>query len=178
MSTPFLGEIRIFPWSFAPRGWATCSGQLLPIAQSQALYSLLGTTYGGDGDTTFGLPDFRGRTGKSQGIGPGLSPTVMGEKAGAESVTLIVSQMPSHTHLWKAMNVDGTVNPPKNAYLAKVVRPANVGSIKAYATPSGNAVPLGNITAAAGGSQPHPNLQPSLVLNYCIALSGIFPSQN
>jgi microcystin-dependent protein len=178
MTAPFLGEIRVFSYDFPPRGWAFCAGQLLAIAQNNALFSLLGTTYGGNGTTTFGLPDFRGRHSIHEGQGPGLSAFSLGQQAGAESVTLTVGQMPEHTHLWKVMNTDATVNPPKDAYLAKILRPANAGYRNGYAAPGGNPVPLGNALASAGGSQPHDNMQPYLVLNYSIALQGIFPSQN
>ena len=178
MSTPYLGEIRVFSYDFAPRGWATCSGQLLSIAQNTALFSLLGTTYGGDGQTTFGLPDFRGRASIHEGQGGGLANYSLGQNGGAETVILTTAQLPSHTHLYKAMSSDGTVNPPKDAYLAKVQRPANVGFINAYAAPGGNAVPLGNQALATGSGFPHENMEPYLVLNYSIALQGIFPSRN
>jgi microcystin-dependent protein len=178
MTQPFLGEIRVFPWDWAPRNWMICEGQLLSIALNTALFSLLGTTYGGNGQTTFALPDFRGRASNHHGQGPGLSSYALGEQAGVETVTLTANETPMHTHLWKAMSTDATVNPPKDAYLARILRPANAGYLNGYATPGGNPVTLGNTPSNAGGSQPHENMQPYLVMNYCIAVAGLFPSRN
>jgi microcystin-dependent protein len=165
---PFLGEIRLFPYNFAPRGWAFCNGQLLAISQNTALFSLLGTTYGGNGQTTFALPDLRGRFATSSGQGPGLSPRSLGEVAGAENVTLLQNQMPQHTHQLRATNGAATSSRPSGRY------PAAGG---AYAD-SADAAMAADELNPAGGSQPHENMPPYLVLNYCIALEGIFPSRN
>ena len=170
MSTPFLGEIRIFPYNFAPRGWAFCQGQILAIAQNTALFSLLGTTYGGNGQTTFALPDLRGRVAMSSGQGPGLSNYVIGELSGTETVTLNSTQMPAHNHLLNGSNNDATDSAPQGNV------PAVIPSGGYTATPNTQMNP-GAVTNA-GGSQPHGNLQPFLILNFCIALNGIFPSRN
>lgn len=178
MTQPFIGEIRAFPWDWSVRGWALCQGQILSIQQNQALFSLLGTTYGGNGVTTFALPDFRSRVAVGIGSLAGGSSYVWGEQGGVEGVTLTTNQIPSHNHLWKAMTTDADVNPPKNAYLAKINRPANAGFLNGYASPAGSQVVLGNIPGNYGGSQPHTNIQPYLAMNYSIALQGIFPSRN
>jgi microcystin-dependent protein len=170
MSQPFLGEIRIFPYNFAPRGWAFCSGQILPIAQNTALFSLLGTTYGGNGQTTFALPDLRGRVAMSSGQGPGLSPYSLGEVSGSETVTLISAQMPSHNHLMQGSNNDATDSAPQGNV------PAVIPSGGYTATPTTQMNPAA--LTQAGGNQPHTNIQPFLILNFCIALEGIFPSRN
>jgi microcystin-dependent protein len=170
-STAFLGEIMLVPYNFAPRGWAFCQGQILSIAQNTALFSLLGTTYGGNGQTTFALPDLRGRCAISSGQGPGLSPYTLGEVTGSESVTLITTQMPLHSHIVNAVDDDATSSLPDGHSLATI-------------TPAGYASAMPNTTMdtrmiqGAGGNQPHQNLQPLLVLNYCIALQGIYPSRN
>jgi microcystin-dependent protein len=172
MSEPFIGEIRIFGFNFPPRGWATCSGQILPIAQNTALFSLLGTTYGGNGQTTFALPDLRGRVPLSFGQGPGLSNYSLGEVAGAETITLLQSQMPAHMHNVACSSDDSNSGVPTNAYPSAA--PAQI-----YASaPTANKFMNPAMIAATGGGQPHSNLQPYLVLNYCIALVGIFPSRN
>jgi microcystin-dependent protein len=173
MSSPFLGQIQIFPYNFAPRGWAFCSGQILPIAQNTALFSLLGTTYGGNGQTTFALPDLRGRVPNSSGQGPGLSNYTLGQVSGTESTTLTVNQMPAHAHPYvpTANEADGTTKEPLNAFLAKAG--TNVYGASTDGTPMG-----AQTTKATGGSQPFSILQPYLTLNYCIALEGIFPSRN
>jgi microcystin-dependent protein len=166
VSEPFLGELRLFPYNFAPRGWAFCNGQILPIAQNTALFSLLGTTYGGNGQTTFALPDLRGRVAMSSGQGPGLSPYDLGQVAGSESVTLTTAQIAAHGHTIGSTNSAATNARPNNLVNAQG------GSYSA--TSDGNMQPTGQ----TGGSQPHNNIQPYLVLNYCIALEGIFPSRN
>ncbi len=172
MSNPFIGEIRLLPYNFAPRGWAFCNGQILSIAQNTALFSLLGTTYGGNGQTTFALPDLRGRVAISSGQGPGLQNYDLGQIAGAESVTLISSQLPAHAHSFTTpCNTDDpNAGSPKNNFPAAVGDPI-------YATTSNAAMGAGT-TGVLGGSQPHDNRQPLLTLNYCIALQGIFPSRN
>jgi microcystin-dependent protein len=181
MSEPFLGQIATFGFNFAPRGWATCDGQILAIATNTALFSLLGTTFGGNGQTTFGLPDLRGRVPVHQGGGPGLSPYVMGEVTGVENVTLITTQIPAHAHAaTAAVNASaGSLAPtdaPADAYLT------GGGGVNIYnATSDGTKMNAGMVTVAvqpAGGSQPHDNLQPLLCINFCIALEGIFPSRN
>jgi microcystin-dependent protein len=171
VSEPFLGEIRIFPYNFAPRGWAFCQGQLLPISQNTAVFSLLGTTYGGDGIQTFALPDLRGRVAISSGQGPGLSNHTLGEVSGTENTTLTVNQMPQHNHTAMANDGTATTSRPNGAALAHAA--SNVYA----AAPNGSAMNAG-VIAVAGGSQPFGNLQPFLVLNFCIALQGVFPSRN
>ena len=171
MSEPFLGEIRIFPYNFAPQGWAFCQGQVLPISQNTALFSLLGTTYGGNGQTTFALPDLRGRVPLGQGQGPGLSNYVLGQSGGAESATLSTSQLPAHTHPVVANSGTGSTGRPGGAV------PARTASATYAAAPDGTAMNAGMI-GAAGGNQPFDLRQPYLALNPCIALQGIFPSRN
>ncbi len=166
MAEPFLSEIRIMSFGFAPRGWALCNGQLLPINQNQALFSLLGTTFGGDGRVNFALPDLRGRV----PIEVGSSHT-LGERGGEQAHTLSVAEMPTHTHTLNATSVAGTQLIPANNMLA----PSN---IPAYRNPDQQS-PMGAGTVAnAGGSQAHLNMMPFLTLNFSIALQGIFPSPN
>ena len=167
MSSPFIGEIRAFGFNFAPRGWSSCDGQTMAISQNTALFSLLGTTYGGNGVTTFNLPDLRGRHGVHQGQGPGTSNYVIGEQAGTETVTLLSTEMPQHSHQQTASTADETTNRPGSAFPTK-------GGVYAGATDGTLMAP----TNTAGGNLPHNNLPPYLVLNFCIALSGIFPSRN
>lgn len=164
MAEPFLAEVRIMSFNFPPKGWALCDGQVLPINQNQALFSLLGTTFGGNGQTTFGLPNLRGRTPIHMGSGH-----TIGEAAGAEAITLNVHQLPTHTHPAASVNASASTNSPNGAYLA--------ASTAVYHAPT-NLISLtpGTITSV-GGSQPHTNMQPFLTLNCCIALQGIFPSQ-
>lgn len=167
---PYLGEIMLFSGNFAPKGWALCNGQLLAINQNQALFSLLGTTYGGNGSTTFALPDLRGRVPIHQGQGPGLSPRVLGERAGAEHHTLAVAEMPAHAHVARASSAAGTAAGP-----AGMVPARNPAQIPQYG-PSADATLAAGAISAAGGSQSHTNMQPVLTLNYVIALQGTFPS--
>ena len=172
---PFIGQIQAFGFSFAPRGWATCDGQLLQISSNTALFSLLGTTYGGDGRTTFGLPDLRGRTALHQGTGPGLSNRTMGEKSGAETVTLNATQMPAHTHvatLKGSLQVTPVID---DTPTGKVLAPGNQYFNGASDTDMG-ATAITN--ADTGGGQAHANMQPFLCINFCIALTGVFPSRN
>jgi microcystin-dependent protein len=171
MSDPFLGELKLFPYNFAPRGWAFCNGQILSIAQNTALFSLLGTTYGGNGQTTFALPDLRGRVPISAGQGPGLSNYSLGQVGGTETETLLIQQMPMHTHLVQASTGDATTSQPGGNVLAAV-------GGGAYAAPPTDATMAPNMIATSGGSQPHNNVSPYLTLNWCIALAGIFPSRN
>ncbi|MDA8018203.1 MAG: tail fiber protein [Thermoanaerobaculia bacterium] len=171
MSEPFVGEIRMFAGNFAPRGWAFCDGQLLAVSQNDALFSLLGTIYGGDGRTTFGLPDVRGRIPLHQGTGPGLSPRRLGSKGGAENETLTTNQLASHTHDWNANTAPATGAAPQG----KVV--AQTAPVRLY-NPTNQGTDLASTTIAnTGGSQPHTNLMPTLCINFIIALVGIYPSR-
>jgi microcystin-dependent protein len=166
MSDFFIGEIKIFGFGFAPKYWAQCNGQTLSIAQNAALFSLLGTTYGGDGRITFALPDFRGRTPVHVSDNGSFT---LGQRAGSESHSLIVSEMPVHTHTHSVSSATGAALVPINNSFSS-------STVSLYATQNNQATmpALGN----AGGSQPHTNLQPYLTLNVCIATSGIFPSRN
>ena len=194
----YLGMIVAFGFNFAPRGWAFCQGQLLAINSNQALFALLGTTYGGNGVQTFGLPDLRGRTLIGQGQGAGLSNYSMGQLSGSESTTLGITNMPAHVHTMpstaatqagNAVAGNGDASTPENNYLAlspKVGSGPNATQLKTYATTAATPVKLGGgaisttaaTTGQAGGSQPFSILQPYLVINCCIALEGIFPSRN
>jgi microcystin-dependent protein len=171
MADPFVAEIRIFPFNFAPKGWAWCDGQLLPISQNTALFSLLGTTYGGDGKSTFALPDLEGRVPMHPGQGPGLSLHDLGETGGSETVTLLESEIPSHSHALSAAAVPADGPNPAGALTAA---PA---SDNIYTPPAG--APLVSMAPEAlppaGGDQPHNNLQPYLTFYFCIALQGVFP---
>lgn len=175
MSAPFLGEIRMFGGNFAPRGWAFCDGQLISIAQNTALFSLLGTTYGGNGQTTFALPDLRGRVPLHPGQGPGLAPRTLGESSGTETVTLLATQMPAHTHGLNAFNGPGTAGSPTGAVIAAPVSGATLD--KAFSASSNTAMSPASI-GTAGGSQPHDNMPPYRCVNFIIALEGIYPSRN
>lgn len=179
----FMGTIMPFGFQFTPRGWQPCNGQTMPISQNSAMYSLLGTTFGGDGQTTYGLPDLRGRVGISQGQGPGLSPYTMGEKAGTETVTLTSGQMPMHNHGLTASTAAATATAPGATELlaAPNGEDANLGAVtvKMYAPAGGAMVALSpTSTTVSGSSQPFSIMQPFLVLNYQIAMEGIFPSRN
>jgi len=164
MSEPFYAEIRIFPFGFAPKGWAVCNGQLLPINQNQELFSLLGTTYGGDGRVTFALPNLQGRTPVHSGNG-----ILLGEKGGEENHIVGINELPTHSHMVTAANANGDTPTPVGSLLA-------AETTAMYAAPDAFLVGLdpGSITST-GNSQPHNNMQPFLTLNFCIALSGIFP---
>lgn len=167
MAEPFLSEIRLMSFVFPPRGWALCNGQLLPINQNQGLFSLLGTTYGGDGRVNFGLPDLRGRVPIHVGSGHTL-----GEKAGEQAHTLTSAEMPTHTHTLNASGVSATATIPTTAHHI-----ATAPGFEAY-RPASSLVAMGNGTVTnTGGSQAHLNMQPFLTLSFCIALQGIFPSQ-
>lgn len=175
MTDPFLAEIRMFAGNFAPNGWALCNGQLMPISQNTALFSLLGTTYGGDGTSTFGLPDLRGSAPMQQGQGPGLSQRYLGESGGENAVTLQVSEMPNHRHMVNAVEASGTQNSPQNAVWAR----STLGRQSTPLYGAGNAGTAMSPTAigVTGGSQAHNNMPPYLVLNFIIALQGIFPQR-
>jgi microcystin-dependent protein len=167
---PFLAEIRIFPFNFPPKGWAWCDGQVLPLSQNTALFSLLGTTYGGDGKSNFALPNMQGNAPMHPGQGPGLSLHDLGETGGSDTVTLLESEIPSHSHFLHASAADATDNLPANELLAKG------GGIGQYAVATGPTVNMSdNAIAPAGGDQPHNNLQPYLTLYFNIALQGVYP---
>ena len=163
MSEPFLGELKLMSFNFAPKAWAQCNGQLLPINQNQALFSLLGTTYGGNGQTNFALPDMRGRVPLHRG-----SSFTQGQRLGQEAHTLISSEMPAHNHIVSASSQNGNQADPK----------IFAGASNAYSGPSNLTTIAPGTVSNVGGSQPHENRQPYLVLNWCIALVGIFPSRN
>lgn len=174
MADPFVAEIRIFPFNFAPRGWAFCNGQLLPLSQNTALFSLLGTTYGGNGKTNFALPDLQGNAPMHPGQGPGLSLHVLGETGGTDTVTLLASEMPSHAHLTgRAIAENGTTQSPVGAVWAQA--PAGRGTLAIYHEPNATGPMNPNALMITGGSLPHNNMQPYLTLNFCIALQGVFP---
>ncbi|MDQ1558545.1 MAG: hypothetical protein QOD32_1605 [Pyrinomonadaceae bacterium] len=168
MSEPFLSEIRIMSFGFAPKGWAMCNGQLLPINQNQPLFSLLGTTYGGDGRVNFALPDLRGRTPVHEGSGHTL-----GERGGEQAHTLTIAELPTHAHVANATSIPATTNTPGTSLLL-----AQSTSSQLYGAPSNLTAMAPNAIANVGGSQAHLNMQPFLTLTFCIALQGIFPSQN
>jgi microcystin-dependent protein len=170
---PYIAEIFMAGMNFPPRGYASCSGQLLAISTNTALFSLVGTTFGGNGTSTFGLPDLRGRVPMGMGNGPGLTPRTLGELSGTETVTLLTTQMPQHIHSLNAVSDAGNVSAPAGAYLA------NTGALDKEYKVTGTVVQM-NPTAVgiAGGSQPHDNMPPYLVLNFYIATQGIFPSRN
>jgi microcystin-dependent protein len=180
MSEPFLGEIRMVGWNFAANGWALCNGQLMPINQYQALFALLGTTYGGDGITTFALPNLQGRVPIHQGAGPGLSPYTIGQSSGSENITLLANQMPTHSHLMGVSNLPGTVADPTNAILAQGNSGASRSPVPVsdYVSTAATGTLAPTAIASSGGNQPHSNIQPFLCINFIIALTGIFPSRN
>ncbi|MEN3748299.1 tail fiber protein [Sphingomonas sp. HF-S3] len=175
MSQQYVGEIRLFPYSFAPKTWAYCSGQILTIQQNQVLFALLGTTYGGNGTTTFALPDMRGRTVVGMGTGP-LGSYAWGQQAGSETVTLIPSQMPSHTHLWQVTRDAGDTTAPTGNYFA--ASRAGGQPAAAYGAQTTPVMLAPTTIGIGGGSLPHENMQPYTALAYCIALQGLFPSRN
>jgi microcystin-dependent protein len=168
---PFVAEIRIFPFNFAPKGWAFCDGQLLPLSQNTALFSLLGTTYGGNGKSNFALPDLQGRAPMHPGQGPGLSLHDLGETGGSETVTLLESEIPSHNHSLMATSTQATKSDPTGNSIARV------SGATPYLPPAGAALATlsDQAVAPAGGDQPHNNMQPYLTLSFCIALQGVFP---
>lgn len=173
MANPFVAEIRIFPFNFAPTGWAFCDGQILPLSQNTALFSLLGTTYGGDGKSNFALPNLQGCVPMHPGQGPGLSLHDLGESDGSDTVSLLESEIPSHSHAMKAVNLPSDQAAPTAT--RSLARSANA-SIYVAGTPTPALVVMDpNTIAPAGGDQPHNNLMPYLTLNFCIALQGVFP---
>ena len=169
MADPFVAEIRIFPFNFAPKGWAWCDGQLLPLSQNTALFSLLGTTYGGNGKSNFALPDLQGRAPMHPGQGPGLSLHDLGETGGSETVTLLESEIPAHGHTLNASLADGGNQTPVAEQLA-----AGIG-IGQYAAPVSLTSLSPSALAPAGGDAPHNNMMPYLTFYFCIALQGVFP---
>jgi microcystin-dependent protein len=171
---PLLASIVLFAGNFAPRGWLFCEGQILSISQNTALFSLLGTTYGGDGRSTFALPDLRGRVPIHPGTGPGLSNYILGEMAGTENTTLLINNMPAHNHTLNAVSDAGDTAAPAGAL------PANTGALdKEYKAAAGTGVAMkATAIGITGGSQPFSIMQPFLALNYIIAINGIFPSRN
>ena len=172
----YVGEIRLFPYNFEPAGWAACDGRLVPISENDTLFNLIGTTYGGDGDTTFALPDFRGRVPVHMGQGPGLSAYVLGEKGGVEAVTLTTQQIPQHNHVIAATTAAATTSTPGPGVLPAAV---SGDTFNVSTTTGNNAAPmLANSVGIGGGSQPHDNIMPTLAMTYCISLYAIFPSQN
>jgi microcystin-dependent protein len=179
MSDAYIGEIRTFGFNFAPKSWATCSGQLLSIAQNTALFSILGTTYGGNGTTTFALPDLRGRAPIHWGTGVGLGAVSLGQVGGEENHLLIQTEMPTHNHTFAATTAAATKKPVNLGVFADDVDSQAVDYFAAFNAPNSSYVNLNPLSMpAAGGSQPHNNMQPYLVLNICICLFGIFPSRN
>lgn len=172
---PFVGEIKIFACNFAPRGWAFCNGQLLPISQNTALFSLLGTTYGGDGKATFALPDFQGRSGLQQGQGGGLSVYDLGQAAGETSVTLIPTEMPIHTHGAKGHGSEGQLPLPKDSTWAGAGAERGLNCYNDLTASPAVVTMSPTALSFTGGSLPHNNMMPYLTLNFCIAMQGIFP---
>ncbi|MDX2032619.1 MAG: tail fiber protein [Blastocatellia bacterium] len=173
MATPYVGEIRMFGGNFAPLNWAFCDGSLLPISEYDTLFALIGTTYGGDGQTTFALPDLRGRIPVSQGQGPGLSPYMLGQAGGSEQVTLVQGQLPAHTHTALASVQSGNSGGPAGHTWAAIT------TLTPYSTDATQVQPMAaGAVGQVGGSQPHDNLMPYLAVNFIIALYGVFPTQS
>ncbi len=172
MADPFVAEIRIFPFNFAPRGWARCDGQLLPLSQNTALFSLLGTTYGGNGQSNFALPDLQGRAPMQPGQGPGLSLRDLGETGGSQAVTLLESEIPNHSHAARISLADAISRTPAEQYLASAV------GAGIYANSPQHTAMAPEALAPAGGDQPHNNMMPYLTFYFCIALQGVFPPRS
>ena len=174
MADPFVAEIRIFPFNFVPKGWAACNGQLMPLSQNTALFALLGTTYGGDGKSTFALPNLVDRMPLHPGAGPGLSERSLGEKAGANTVALKAAEMPAHQHDLRHAGTAATTATP-----GMTVSFGNAGVAQIYSSAAGALAPLSpSALASVGAAQPHENRQPYLALNFCIALQGVFPPRS
>lgn len=170
---PYLSEIMLVGFNFAPRGWAFCDGQILPINQNQSLYSLLGTTFGGDGRTSFALPDLRGRVSVHPGQGAGLPNYVLGQKGGENNVTLNVNEIPSHSHTLNVNSAEGNTHDPNGKFLA-----SNSEGVKHYSDESSSHTAHDNSIQNSAGNQGHTNMQPYLGINHCIAITGLFPSRN
>ncbi|WP_444995377.1 phage tail protein [Aliikangiella sp. IMCC44359] len=178
MAEPFIGEIRLFPYNFAPRGWAFCDGQLLPIAENTALFSLIGTIYGGDGRTTMGLPNLVSRAALAEGRGPGLSYYRLGERSGTPMVTLSEAQLPTHNHAANVMRALGTSGEPSNTLMAGI---DNVPTFRPYVKDAASTQKIYmslEMLSTSGGGQAHENRQPFLVIPFCIALMGLYPSRS
>ena len=173
MADPFVAEIRIFPFNFAPKGWAWCDGQLLPLSQNTALFSLLGTTYGGNGKSNFALPDLQGRAPMHPGQGPGLSLHDLGETGGSETVSLLESEIPSHSHAMSVSSQLATENQNNNGGVGQLF--AMGDGMNLYGPANSFTSMAGQALAPAGGDQPHNNMQPYLTFFFCIALQGVFP---
>jgi microcystin-dependent protein len=176
MPDPFLGEIRIFAFDFAPSGWAMCNGQLIPISQNTALFSLIGITYGGDGQNNFALPNLQGRFPIHVGQGPGQGSYAQGQEGGSETVELQINEMPTHNHQVACLNGDPTSGRPSGKFLGNLSVPSD-GNAMLYATTSDTLMASTSITDT-GGSEPHENIPPYLALNFCIALQGTTPTTN
>ena len=172
MSSPFVAEVRIFPFNFAPKGWALCDGQLLPISQNTALFSLLGTNYGGDGKSNFALPNFEGSAVVHAGQGSGLSEYFVGQTGGTETVTLLTSEMPVHSHNVMASTAPGDNNPPAPTFSI-----AQSTGTNAYSSNASNASMSFDTLIIQGGGLPHNNMMPYLTLSFCIAMQGVFPAR-
>ena len=168
---PFIGQIQSFAFSYAPQGWAQCNGQQLPISENQALFAVIGTTYGGNGVTTFALPDLRGRVLMHLGTGNGLSTHMIGEFSGYEQVPLTEAQMPSHNHMVNCVDSNGNVSAPSNAFPGAEAAP----TVDIWSSDAPTAQMAQEMIAASGNGQPHNNMQPYLVVNWCIATDGLFP---
>jgi microcystin-dependent protein len=170
MADPFVAEVRMFPFSFQPKGWAFCNGQLLPISQNTALFSLLGTTYGGNGSTNFALPNLQGSSPLHPGQGAGLSLYDLGEQGGSETISLLTAEIPAHTHFLSASQADALEPAPTGRKFATGI------GVAYYSAPTARMTTLSPSAATpAGGSQPHNNMMPYITFNFCIALQGIFP---
>jgi microcystin-dependent protein len=180
MADPFVAEIRMFGFNFAPSGWAMCNGQLLPLSQNTALFSLLGTFYGGDGKSTFALPNLQNSAPMQSGQGQGLSQHFIGEQAGSETVTLLAAEMPVHNHTMMARGAAGATTDPAGASPANMswVSGSSFGQVRGYSTAVPADTPMSATLAMAGGNLPHNNMQPYLALNFCIALQGIYPPRS
>jgi len=179
MSEPFIGEVRIWGCSFTPRGWASCDGQLLPIASNTALFSVLGTTFGGDGRTTFALPDLRDQAAMHPGHGPGLSSRRLGQKTGTDEVTLTEAQMPAHKHVMSGVQDPATSATPADTMMMAFDTPTGSTENILYLNnaETANAQMASSTLSNMGGSQAHENRQPAITMNYCIALTGLYPSR-
>lgn len=178
MASPFVAEIRMFGFNFAPKGWAQCNGQLLPISQNTALFSLLGTYYGGDGKSTFALPNLQGMAAVHVGQGPGLSEYFLGQSSGTEAVTLLTTEMPAHNHSFSVTTSTGTTNSSSGNQLGRGASGNPVSGLtqaKIYSTAAPQTQMNFQALALAGGNQPHNNMMPYLTVNFCIAMQGVFP---
>ncbi|MBB2149930.1 phage tail protein [Pedobacter gandavensis] len=174
----FVGEIRLFGFTFPPRGWAVCNGQIIAIQANTALFSLLGTQYGGNGTTTFGLPDLRGRAAIGFGQGPGLSDYVQGEVSGTENISISINNMPAHTHIAKVSTQEGSVADPVTGNSLAAMVDTSVNKILSYSTAAPTVALNTNTNSITGANIPISIMQPTLALNYCIATTGVFPSRN